>query len=384
MWLGHHAPAMKLHEYQAKDVFARYGLPVQQGVVIERPEQVAALALRYPVVIKAQVLVGGRGKAGGIKLAATPSEAAAAARAILGMEIKGERVTRVLVVEAATIETEYYLAFVTDRSAGRVAAIASASGGVEIEAVARTSPEKIARSDVDPFLGFLPFQARSLGRRLGLAGALLGEFEQIATALYRLYWAEDADLAEINPLAVVGGHLLCIDAKLVLDDNAAYRHTSLPASEEMTALEAEARAHGLAYVELNGDIAVIGNGAGLVMSTLDLLAHFGGRAANFLDIGGGASAESMRTALGIVQRKPGIRSIFINIFGGITRCDDVARGIVQDPPRVAASIRLTGTNEVEGQRILKDAGIAAGLDADEAARVAVDLARGSSAGRGGR
>ncbi len=375
---------MKLHEYQAKEVFARYGLPVQQGVVIERPDLVAALALRYPVVIKAQVLVGGRGKAGGIKLAATPAEAAEAARAILGMEIKGERVARVLVVEAATIETEYYLAFVTDRSAGRVAAIASASGGVEIEAVARTSPEQIARSDVDPFLGFLPFQARSLGRRLGLTGAPLGEFEQIAASLYRLYWAEDADLAEINPLAVAGGHLLCIDAKLVLDDNAAYRHAGLPPSEEMTALEAEARAHGLAYVELDGDIAVIGNGAGLVMSTLDLLAYCGGRAANFLDIGGGASAESMRTALGIVQRKPGIRSIFINIFGGITRCDDVARGIVQDPPRVPASIRLTGTNEVEGQRILKDAGIAAGLDADEAARVAVDLARGSSAERGDR
>ncbi len=375
---------MKLHEYQAKEVFARYGLPVQQGAVIEHPEQVASLALHYPVVIKAQVLVGGRGKAGGIKLAATPAEAAEAARAILGMEIKGERVARVLVVEAAAIETEYYLAFVTDRSAGHVAAIASASGGVEIEAVARTSPEKIARSDVDPFLGFLPFQARSLGRRLGLTGALLGEFEQIAASLYRLYWAEDADLAEINPLAVAGGHLLCIDAKLVLDDNAAYRHAGLPASEEMTALEADARAHGLAYVELDGDIAVIGNGAGLVMSTLDLLAHCGGRAANFLDIGGGASAESMRTALGIVQRKPGIRSIFINIFGGITRCDDVARGIVQDPPRVPASIRLTGTNEVEGQRILKDAGIAAGLDADEAARVAVALARRSSAGPGGR
>ncbi len=375
---------MKLHEYQAKEVFARYGLPVQQGVVIERAEQVATLGLRYPVVVKAQVLVGGRGKAGGVKLAATPAEAEDKARAILGMEITGERVTRVLVVEAADIASEYYLAFVTDRRTRRVAAIASAAGGVEIETVAQTSPEKIARTDVDPFLGFQPFQARALGRRLGCAGAWLEEFGRIATALYRLYWTEDADLAEINPLALVGGHLLCIDAKLVLDDNAAYRHTDLPPSEEMTALEREARVHGLAYVELGGDIAVIGNGAGLVMSTLDLLAHFGGRAANFLDIGGGATAEAMQTALGIVQQKPGIRSIFINIFGGITRCDDVARGIVQNPPRVPASIRLIGTNEAEGQRILRDAGIAAGLDADEAARVAVELARGSSAGRGGR
>jgi len=375
---------MNLHEYQAKEVFGRYGLPVQRGTVIERPEQVAALGLRYPVVVKAQVLVGGRGKAGGIKLAATPAEAAEKARAILGMDIKGERVTRVLVVEAAEIETEFYLAFVTDRAARRVAAIASAAGGIEIETVAQTSPEKIARSDVDPFLGFPPFQARALGRRLGFAGAQLDEFVRIATALYRLYWTEDADLAEINPLALVGGHLLCVDAKLILDDNAAYRHADLPASEELTPLEREAREHGLAYVELDGDIAVIGNGAGLVMSTLDLLAHFGGRAANFLDIGGGASAESMQTALGIVQRKPGIRSIFINIFGGITRCDDVARGIVQNPPRVPASIRLTGTNEEEGQRILRDSGIAAGLDADEAARVAVELAGGRAGKPGSR
>jgi succinyl-CoA synthetase beta subunit len=373
---------MKLHEYQAKEIFARYGLPVQRGVVIDRPEQVAGLDLRYPVVIKAQVLVGGRGKAGGVRLAATPAEAQETARAILGMEITGERVSRVLVAEAAEIAAEYYLAFVTDRSARRVAAVASAAGGVEIEAVARETPERIARSEVDPFLGFPPFQARALGRRLGLAGAQLGEFERIATGLYRLYWQEDADLAEINPLAVVGGRLLCVDAKLVLDDNALYRHEGLPASEEMTELEREARAHGLAYVELDGDIAVIGNGAGLVMSTLDLLAHVGGRAANFLDIGGGASAEAMRTALGIVQRKPGIRAIFINIFGGITRCDDVARGIVQSPPRVPASIRLTGTNEEEGQRILRGAGISAGLDADEAARVAVELAR--SGGRRAR
>ncbi len=366
---------MKLHEYQAKEIFARYGLPVQRGAVVEAAEQVAGLDLRYPVVVKAQVLVGGRGKAGGIKLASTPTEAEAKVRAILGMEIQGERVSRVLVAEAAEIDAEYYLAFVTDRSARGVTAVASAAGGVEIETVAHTTPEKIVRGAVDPFLGFQPFQARSLGRRLGFAGPHLAEFERICTTLYRLYWDEDADLAEINPLALAGGHLLCVDAKLVLDDNALYRHQNLPASEEMTPLEREARSHGLAYVELDGDIAVIGNGAGLVMSTLDLLAHFGGRAANFLDVGGGASAEAMQTALEIAQRKSGIRAIFINIFGGITRCDDVARGIVENPPRVPASIRLTGTNEEEGQRILRQAGIVAGLDADEAARAAVELAR---------
>jgi len=375
---------MKLHEYQAKAIFARYGLPVQKGVVVASPADVAAVGLRYPVVVKAQVLVGGRGKAGGIKLAETPAEAEEKARAILGMDIKGERVTRVLVVEAADIEQEYYLAFVTDRGTRRVAAIASAEGGIEIEAVARTDPQKIARAEADPFLGFRAFQARVLGRRLGLTGALLEEFVKIAATLYRLYWAEDADLAEINPLARVGGHLLCVDAKLVLDDNALYRHADLPANEEMTELERESKAHGLSYVELDGDIAVIGNGAGLVMSTLDLLAHFGGRPANFLDIGGGASAEAMQTALGIVQRKPGIKAVFINIFGGITRCDDVARGIVENPPKVPASIRLTGTNEAEGQRILRDAGIAAGLDPDDGARVAVALARGDAPTREGR
>ena len=372
---------MKLHEYQAKEIFARYGLPVQQGTVIDRPEQVAALRLRYPVVVKAQVLVGGRGKAGGVKLAATPPEAEAAARAILGMEIKGERVTRVLVVEAAEIAAEYYLALVTDRNARQVAAVASAAGGVDIETVAQTSPEKIARLLVDPFLGLLPFQARGLGRRLGFVGARLEEFTGIATALYRLYWDEDADLAEINPLALAGGHLLCVDAKLIIDDNALYRHTNLPASEELTPLEREAREHGLSYVELDGDIAVIGNGAGLVMSTLDLLAHFGGRPANFLDVGGGASAEAMQTAIGIVQRKPGVRALFINIFGGITRCDDVARGIIRDRPRIPASIRLTGTNEAEGQRLLREAGIPAGTDPEEGARLAVALAAGAAQGR---
>lgn len=375
---------MKLHEYQAKEIFARYGLPVQPGTVIERPEQVAGLAVRYPVVIKAQVLVGGRGKAGGVKLAATPAEAEEKARAILGMEIKGERVGRVLVVEAANITAEHYLAFVTDRRARQVAAVASAAGGVDIETVAQTVPEKIARALADPFLGFLPFQARALGRRLGFDGSLLEEFIGIATALYRLSWAEDAELAEINPLALVGAHLLCVDAKLIIDDNALYRHKDLPARGDLTPLERDAREHGLAYVELDGDIAVIGNGAGLVMSTLDLLAHFGGRPANFLDIGGGASTEAMRMALRIVQRKPGIKAAFINIFGGITRCDDVARGIVQDPPRMPASIRLTGTNEEEGQRILREAGIAAVTDPDEGARLAVALATGRTRGRESR
>ncbi len=364
---------MKLHEFQAKELFAAYGLPVQKGVVVERPDQVDGLTLKYPLVLKAQVLVGGRGKAGGIKLAATPAEARAHAAAILGMNIKGETVRRLLVVEAAEIGTEYYLAFTVDRGAGRLTAIASAAGGIDIEEVARTTPEKIARAAIDPFLGFQSYHARQLGRRVGLGGPLLSDFVTIAGALARLCVAEDAELAEINPLAAVAGRLLAVDAKVIVDDNAVFRHPALPKNEELTELERMARAGGLSYVELDGDIAIIGNGAGLVMSTLDMVAHFGGRPANFLDVGGGATAENMTQAIDIVVRKPGVRSLFVNIFGGITRCDDIARGIVERPAPVGMVVRLTGTNEEEGRRILQAAGIHAYLDPEEAAQRVVEL-----------
>ncbi len=365
---------MKLHEFQAKELFAHYGIPVQRGAVVERSDQIASLDLRYPVVLKAQVLVGGRGKAGGIRLASTPQEAAALAEALLGMEIRGERVRRLLVAEAVEIAAEYYLAFTVDRSARRLTAVASAAGGVDIEEVARTSPDRIARLVVDPWPGFLPYHARRLGRAIGLGGALLGEFAAVATALYRLCAEQDAELAEINPLAVVDGHLLAVDAKVVVDDNALFRHPDLPAGEELTDLERRARAAGLSYVELDGDIAIIGNGAGLVMATLDMVAHFGGRPANFLDVGGGATTENMRQAIDIALRKPGVRVLFVNIFGGITRCDDIARGIVSAPPPVPMVVRLTGTNEEEGRQILRQAGIHAFVNPDEAARQAVALA----------
>jgi succinyl-CoA synthetase beta subunit len=365
---------MKLHEYQAKDLFRAYDIPVQAGVVIERPEQLAALSLRYPVVLKAQVLVGGRGKAGGIKLARTADEARGHAAAILGMSIKGEPVRRLLVAEAVDIAAEYYLAFVVDRSARGLVAIASASGGVDIEEVARTAPERIAKEHVDPFLGFPAFQARALGRQIGLSGALLKEFVAVATALHRLCRQEDAELAEINPLAVVGERWLAVDAKVIVDDNAVYRHPALPRNEELTELEQAARAAGLSYVELDGDIAVIGNGAGLVMATLDMVAHFGGAPANFLDVGGGASEENMRQAIAIVTRKPGVRALFVNIFGGITRCDDIARAIAATPPPLPMVVRLTGTNEEDGRRILKGAGFDAFIDPEEATRRVVALA----------
>jgi succinyl-CoA synthetase beta subunit len=365
---------MKLHEHQAKEFFRAYGIPIQKGTVIERPEQVDEVALAYPVVVKAQVLVGGRGKAGGIRLAQTPREAQDAARMILGMEIRGEVVRKVLIVEAAQIEREYYLAFTVDRSVRRLVCVASAAGGVDIEEVARTTPEQIARLHEDPVFGFHPFHARSVGRRLGFGGGHLVQFTQIAHSLHRLCAEMDAELAEINPLAVADGNLLAVDAKLIVDDNAVHRHADLPDNEEMSELERLARQNDLSYVELGGDIAIIGNGAGLVMGTLDMIAHFGGRPANFLDIGGGASTENMKQAIDIVLRKPGIRSLFINIFGGITRCDDIARGIVASPPAAPASIRLVGTNEQEGQRILREAGISAFVDPEEAAREAVRLA----------
>jgi len=373
---------MKLHEYQAKEMFARYAIPLQNGVVIERPQQVEGIALTYPLVLKAQVLVGGRGKAGGIKLAATPDEARRHAAAILGMQIKGEKVRRLLVAEAAEIGAEYYLAFTIDRPARRMGVIASAAGGIDIEEVARSTPDKIARGTVDPFFGFHPYQARQLGRRLGLGGSLLSDFVAVATALYRVCVSEDAELVEVNPLAVVTGRpfdaaggprLLAVDAKVIIDDNAVYRHSGLPKNEELTELEAAARAEGLSYVELDGDLAIIGNGAGLVMATLDMVAHFGGRPANFLDVGGGATTENMKQAIEIVVRKPGVRGLLINIFGGITRCDDIARGIVNARSPVDMVVRLTGTNEDEGRRILESAGIHAYVDPQEAAQRVVAL-----------
>lgn len=370
---------MKLHEYQAKEIFAAYSIPIQKGTVIDRPEKIDEVALTYPVVLKAQVLVGGRGKAGGIKLAAQPAEARQKAAQILGMSIKGEVVRRLLVAEAAEIGAEYYLAFTVDRAARRLVVIGSAAGGIDIEDVARTTPEKIVKVHIDPFTGFYPYHAREIGRKLGFQGKHLLQFAAIAHSLSRICAEMDAELAEINPLAIVkttaagDGSLLAVDAKLIIDDNAIYRHDGLPRNEELTELEVAARSQDLSYVELDGDVAIIGNGAGLVMSTLDMISHFGGRPANFLDVGGGATTENMTHAMNIVLRKKGVRSLFINIFGGITRCDDIARAIAAQPPPVPMVVRLTGTNEEEGRAILKHAAVHAHIDPEAAAQEVVRL-----------
>ncbi len=353
------------------------GLPLPRGVLAESPAEAAAACRELgAVVVKAQVLAGGRGRAGGVRFAATPEEAAAAAAALLGAEVRGLRVERVLVEERLSIERELYLGFTVDAAGRRPILIASPAGGVGIEEV----PERdIIREPVAIPWGLLSHQAREVARRLGLSGEAAAAFVRIALLCYRAFRELDAEILELNPLAVVGGRLVAADCRLTVDDDALFRHPELPRVPEGTEREEEVRRLGLSYVELGGDIAVMANGAGITMATLDVLAHLGGRPMNFLDVGGGAAAEPMAKALEILVRT-GPRVIFVNIFGGITRCDDVARAILQAREAVTADvplvIRLTGTNEGEAVAMLRQRGLAAYRSMEEAARAAVRLAGG--------
>ena len=372
---------MKLHEYQSKRLFARYGLPIPQGDVADSPEEVRQIASRLGgrVVVKAQVLVGGRGKAGGIRVANDADEAECLAEQILGMDIKGLPVDKVLVDQAADIQQEIYLGIVLDRAARRPVMMASSEGGVEIEEVARTTPDKIAKTLVDPFLGLQDYQARNLAMSMGLGREHHRSFSRIAKSLYDAYVSCDASLAEINPLVVTGGgQLLAVDGKMVLDDNALYRHPELAEmrdlSEELPA-EREARKHGISYVKLDGEIGCMVNGAGLAMATMDIIKLAGGSPANFLDIGGGAKADKVAAALHIILSDPNVKAVLFNIFGGITRCDEVAKGILEalkevptDVPMVA---RLVGTNEEEGRALLAQAEMQTASTLFEAADLAV-------------
>ncbi len=377
---------MKLHEYQSKQIFARYGIPIPQGEVASTPEEARAIAekLGRAVVVKAQVLVGGRGKAGGIRLARSPEEAERVASQILSMEIKGIPVRRVLVDEALDIARELYLGVVIDRVQGKPVMMASSEGGVDIEEVARRSPEKIVKTTIDPFLGLRPYQARELALGIGLEKSLLNSFTSIATGLYRCFSENDASLAEINPLVLTpDGRLLAADAKIVIDDNALFRHPDLAALRdpyEDTPSEREARAHGLSYVQLDGEIGCMVNGAGLAMATMDIIKLYGGNPANFLDIGGGARAEQVAAGLRIILSDPRVKAVLINIFGGITRCDEVARGILEAMKevevRVPMVVRLVGTNEEEGRRLLAEANITTASSLNEAAEKVVALAKG--------
>lgn len=376
---------MKIHEYQAREIMARYGLPVVGGDVATTPEEVRAIAERLgrPVVVKAQVHVGGRGKAGGIKLGRTPDEAAAAAGQILGMDLKGIRVRRVMVAEAVEIAREFYVGVVMDRAAQRVVLMASAEGGVEIEEVARKRPEAIRRVAVDPFLGLRDYQAREIAFGMGLTGPQALSFVPVAMALYRLYVENDATLAEINPLVITqSGEWRAVDSKILFDDSALPRHPEWEALRDGAAeepAEVEARRHDLSYVKLDGEIGCMVNGAGLSMATMDTIKLYGGSPANFLDIGGGARAEKVAAALRIILSDPNVKAVLFNVFGGITRCDEVARGIVaalrEVRPQVPMVARLVGTNQAEGQAILAEAQMITAETMAEAAQKVVAVSR---------
>jgi succinyl-CoA synthetase beta subunit len=375
---------MNLHEYQGKELFARYGLPVLPGQVAGTPEEAhdIAASLGGTVVIKAQVQAGGRGKAGGVKLAHDPDEAFARARDILALTIKGLPVRKVLVAKAADIAREYYCAIVMDREKKAPLVMLSAEGGVDIEEVARTAPEKIVRFYV-PLDGLRPYMARNLMRPLFKDFSQVTQAAEILVRLYRVFNDGDCSLAEINPLAVTPeGKVLALDAKVILDDNADFRHKDWenwrdPAEETPGARLA--REKGLSYVKLDGDIGCIVNGAGLAMATMDLIKHYGGEPANFLDIGGSSNPEKVTAALKIITTESHVRAILFNIFGGITRCDDVANGIVaslkSSPLTVPLVIRLTGTNEEKARDILKANGLGATTSMDEAVRMVIEKAQ---------
>jgi len=376
---------MKIHEYQARQIFRDYGIPVPADVLCYTVREVenAAKELNCMVVVKAQVLAGGRGKAGGVKLARNVEEAVNAGKQILGMNIKGLTVEKVLVTEAANIEKEFYVGFVNDRNTKSVTLMASAEGGVEIEEVAKNNPEKIIKYPVNPFTGLLDFQARNIALKL------FGDIKQaqkaasILTKLYKLYIETDATLAEINPLILTPeGDVLAIDGKMNFDDNALFRQPKVlamrePDEEEIQEIAAHEK--GLSYIKLDGNIGCMVNGAGLAMATMDMIKLYGGSPANFLDIGGSSNPQKVIDAMNILLGDKNVKAVMINIFGGITRCDDVARGLIKaleiimtDVPIV---VRLSGTNAEEGLAILKETGLPTVSSMSEAAKKAIELSK---------
>jgi succinyl-CoA synthetase beta subunit len=376
---------MKIHEYQARQIFRDYGIPVPDDVLCYTVREVekAAREMDRMVVVKAQVLTGGRGKAGGVKLAKTVEEAVAVAKQILGMDIKGFTVEKVLVTEAANIEKEFYVGFTNDRNTKSVTLMASAEGGVEIEEVAKTNPEKIIKYPVNPLTGLLDYQARNI------AIQLFGDIKQaqkaasILTKLYKLYIETDATLAEINPLILTtDNEVLAIDGKMTFDDNALFRQPKILAMREPDAdeqKEIEANEKGLSYIKLDGNIGCMVNGAGLAMATMDMIKLYGGSPANFLDIGGSSNPQKVIDAMNILLGDKNVKSVMINIFGGITRCDDVAKGLLKalevlttDIPIV---VRLSGTNAAEGLALLKETGLPTVSSMSEAAQKAIELSK---------
>jgi len=377
-----------LYEYQGKELFRRHGIPVSEGRLATSPAaaRAAAQELGGAVVVKAQVLTGGRGKAGGIKLAESPAEAEARAREILGLDIRGHTVQRLWIERASDIEREYYLSLTFDRSAKKPLFMFTTQGGVDIEEVAATSPDALVRLHVDPLEGFHPWQGRRLVHEAGVES--VGEQKQIAAIAGRLYaafLAYEAMLCEVNPLIVTPeGEVRALDSKFTVDDNALFRLPEIAEMRDLAAadpLEALAREKGVTYVKLDGDVGVLGNGAGLTMSTVDVVTFVGGRPANFCDLGGGGDAQGVVDALEVITRDPQVSAIFFNIFGGITRCDEVARGILQALEQMGIEdpivVRLDGTNAEEGRRLLQEAAkpnVHAEATMLDGARRAVELA----------
>ena len=378
---------MKLFEYEAKNILTKYGIPTPNGGLATNPSQAHEVVskLKPPFVVKAQVLVAGRGKAGGILFSDSIGEVEKDAEKLLRMQIKSIPVKSVWIEEKIQIKKELYFGITIDRFNQSYVAIASSVGGMEIEEIATKAPEKIIHFPINPQQGFHSFHARQMARKMGYAGNQLSELGRIFERLYCVGMDYDAELIEMNPLAeTVDEKFVAADARIILDDNALFRHQEykkrlLEGESELTPQEIEATKNDLAYVKLDGDIGVIGNGAGLVMATLDTIQYYGGKPANFLDVGGGAPAEKIAIALKIVLSDPKVKALFINILGGITRCDEVARGILEAKAKIGVTkpmvIRLVGTNEEEGKRILTEAGIHVLESMEEAAQRAVEISR---------
>ena len=376
---------MKIHEYQARNLFRKYGIPVPDGVVCQSVEEVKEKVpddgkLR---VVKAQVHVGGRGKAGGVKLARTKEEAIEKAGQILGMDIKGLTVEKVLVAEAVDIEKEFYVGLINDRNSKSVTLMASAEGGVEIEEVAKTNPEKIIKMTIDPTMGLMDWQARKIALQLMSDPAQIRQAASILAKLYKLYIETDASLAEINPLVLTPDkRVLAIDGKMNFDDNALFRQPEVLAMREVTPdeqKEIDANEKGLSYIKLDGNIGCMVNGAGLAMATMDMIKLYGGDPANFLDIGGSSNPQKVVDAMNILLSDTNVKAVMINIFGGITRCDDVARGLVAALTTIKTDIpiviRLSGTNAKEGLAIIKEFGLPTVSTMSEAAKKAIELSK---------
>ena len=363
---------MKLYEYAAKEIFSGAGVPVPRGTVVTSAREAAETAGKIgEVVIKAQILAGGRGKAGGIAKASNPEEASRNAERILGLSIKGLPVKKLLVEEYRKPEKEMYTGITIDRSARCPVMIVSSEGGIDIEETARSSPEKIMKIHINPLAGIHDYQARMLAYSLDRERASM--IADVIKKLYRVFTGYDCTLAEINPLALSADGIFALDARMVIDDNSLFRQDFI--EEETGSLEELAKRQGMSYVGLDGDIGCIVNGAGLAMATLDMIKQYGGKPANFMDVRAGANAGQVKTALGMVSSKKNIRAIIINIFGGITKCDEVARGIIDLVPgiRIPVVTRLTGTNESEGRRMLEKYGITMASSTEEAASKAVEL-----------